>query len=139
MEKLSALVPRPRAHVTRYHGLFAPHSKARAKIVLGKPKDQTGTAKDESQKNGEEKQKSESRMSWAKLLNRVFKVDVTHCQFCRGEVKVVAAIMERKTIEKILNHLGLPTDPPTIHPARPPPQAEFDGFSQIQRSDFSDF
>lgn len=27
MEKLAALVPKPRGHVTRYHGLFAPHSK----------------------------------------------------------------------------------------------------------------
>ena len=25
MEKLAALVPKPRAHITRYHGLFAPH------------------------------------------------------------------------------------------------------------------
>ena len=35
MEKLAASVPRPRIHSTRYHGLFAPHSKARSKIVLG--------------------------------------------------------------------------------------------------------
>jgi Putative transposase len=30
IEKLAALVPRPRAHTTRYHGLFAPHSKNRS-------------------------------------------------------------------------------------------------------------
>ena len=135
LEKLAALVPRPRAHVTRYHGLFAPHSKARNKIVLGKQKDKTDAVEEP-----EKREKSTSRMSWAKLMNRVFKIDVTQCQFCRGEVKIIAAILERTAIEKILNHLGLPSEPPLISSARPPPQASFDGFDQSQESShLSDF
>ena len=78
-------------------------------------------------------------MSWANLLNRVFKVDVTEYQFCHGEVKVLAAVLERKAIAKILNHLGLPTEPPVIYPARPPPQGQFDEMLQIPSLDFSDF
>ena len=78
-------------------------------------------------------------MSWAKLLNRVFKVDITECQFCRGEVKVVAAIMEKTAIERILKHLNLPTEPPIISQARPPPQPTFDDFDPSQNSNFSDF
>lgn len=136
MEKLSALVPRPRAHITRYHGAFAPHSKARSKIVKGKPKKETRNIDENT--GPETKEKTESRMSWAKLLNRVFNIDITECQFCRGEVKVVAAILERRAIEKILNHLGLPADPPVIHPARPPPQASFDDFDQSRDLDFMD-
>ena len=31
--RLAALVPRPRAHLVRYHGLFAPNAKHRAHIV----------------------------------------------------------------------------------------------------------
>ena len=31
--RLAALVPRPRAHLVRYHGLFAPHARERAAIV----------------------------------------------------------------------------------------------------------
>ena len=137
MEKLAALVPKPRSHVTRYHGLFAPHSKNRHKIVLGKPK-----AKSEAETENaaaEKKVKSDSRMSWAKLLNRVFKVDITECQFCRGEVKVVAAIMEKAVIERILKHLNLPTEQPAIHPARPPPQQSLDDYPQSPGPDFSDF
>ena len=30
MARLAALVPPPRMHLTRYHGVFAPHSKLRA-------------------------------------------------------------------------------------------------------------
>ena len=121
MEKLAALVPLPRAHITRYHGAFAPHSKARKKIVL---RETTHVGEPPTSSS------SQAKMSWAKLLNRVFKIDVTRCQFCRGEIKIVAAILEKKAVEKILNHLGLPTEPPIIHLARPPPQTEFDAMNQ---------
>jgi len=33
MARLSALVPPPRMHLTRYHGVFAPHSRLRAAIT----------------------------------------------------------------------------------------------------------
>jgi len=135
MEKLAALVPHPRAHITRYHGTFAPHSRARNKIVKGKAgKEPAGTESSSPETKG----KKESRMSWAKLLNRVFKIDITHCQFCRGEVKVVAAILEKAAIEKILKHLGLPTEPPVIRPARPPPQTSFDELDPSRDFDFMD-
>lgn len=35
--RLVALVPKPRAHLTRYHGVFAPASPDRAKILLSSP------------------------------------------------------------------------------------------------------
>ena len=34
MERLVALVPRPRVHLTRFHGVLAPHYKHRKQIVL---------------------------------------------------------------------------------------------------------
>jgi Putative transposase len=33
MARLAALVPPPRMHLTRYHGVFAPHSRLRAAIT----------------------------------------------------------------------------------------------------------
>ncbi len=33
MARLAAMVPRPRAHLTRYHGVFAPHSRWRAQVT----------------------------------------------------------------------------------------------------------
>ena len=35
--RLAALVPRPRVHLTRYHGVFAPNSPFRKAIVPGSP------------------------------------------------------------------------------------------------------
>ena len=73
------------------------------------------------------------------MTHKLLKVfDITQCQFCRGEVKVVAAILEKAAIEKILNHLGLPTEPPVIRPARPPPQTSFDDFDPSVDFDFMD-
>ena len=33
MERLAALVPRPRLHLIRFHGVLAPNAKVRSKIV----------------------------------------------------------------------------------------------------------
>lgn len=126
IEKLCALVPPPRMHMIRYHGVFAPNSKVRSQIVKRnkvpkKPKD------------GENindpilvPEKLKSRISWAKLMSRVFQIDVTKCKHCGGKVKVLAATMEKQAIVKILKHLGLPSEPPEIAPARAPPQGSFD-------------
>ena len=47
------------------------------------------------------------RLSWAKLLKRVFEIDMARCPNCGGELKIIAAILEQPVIEKILTHLGL--------------------------------
>jgi len=51
-------------------------------------------------------------------LNRVFHLDLRHCPNCGGEAKIIAAILERPVIEKILKHLGLWPQPPPKAPAR---------------------
>ena len=58
------------------------------------------------------------RLSWAKLLKRVFEIDMAHCPNCGGELKIIAAILEQPVIEKILTHLGLQARAPPRAPAR---------------------
>lgn len=48
-----------------------------------------------------------ARLSWAKLLKRVFEIDMAHCPNCGGDLKIIAAILEAPVIEKILTHLRL--------------------------------
>jgi len=38
---------------------------------------------------------------------------------------MIAMITDPATIQRILSHLRLPTEPLPIAPARPPPQAQF--------------
>ncbi len=58
-------------------------------------------------------------MSWARLLKRVFDIDVEHCPQCGGDLKIIAAIEEPAVIVRILTHLGLPARAPLRAPARP--------------------
>ncbi len=118
LEKLAALVPIPRVHLTRFHGCLAPNSKIRGKVILKtEEKKQQGAV----QKSNPSRRR---RLSWAQLMKPVFKIDLEDCARCGGKVKVIAAIVDTSTIERILSHLGLATTPPGILPARAPPQGE---------------
>ena len=66
-------------------------------------------------------------LDWASLLKRVFNEDVLLCPRCGHKpMRVIAAIDDPPLVEKILAHLGLPTERPVIAPARSPPQIDFD-------------
>ncbi len=58
-----------------------------------------------------------SRIPWAELLLRVFREDVLSCP-CGGRRTVLAFIIEKKAVQAILEHLGLPTTGPPITPLR---------------------
>ena len=111
MQRLAALVPRPRLHLIRFHGVLAPHAKLRAAIVPVPA--QTANAADCEHAHG-----APARMSWARLLKRVFDIDIEHCPRCGGKLKIIAAIEEPAVIERILTHLGLSAQPPPRVPAR---------------------
>jgi hypothetical protein len=49
---------------------------------------------------------------------------VLECARCHGRMTIVAALISPPAIERVLRHLGLPTDIPQLHPARAPPQVE---------------
>ena len=46
------------------------------------------------------------RMSWARLLKRVFDIDIKRCPNCGGALKIIAAIEDPPVIVKILSHLA---------------------------------
>ena len=56
---------------------------------------------------------------------RAFSIDVLKCPRCGGQRELIAFITDGLVIRKILTHLGLPTEPPRIAPARAPPEFEF--------------
>ena len=66
--RLVALVPKPRAHLTRYHGVFAPASRDRARIVP-----RTRTVAERGEAAATDRQRA---MSWAQRLKRVFAIDI---------------------------------------------------------------
>ena len=113
MERLAALVPRPRLHLIRFHGVLAPNAKLRSKIVPAPAERATETSSEDAHAQG-----APARMSWARLLKRVFDIDIEHCPNCGGALKIIAAIEDPPVIVKILAHLGLPTRAPPRSPAQ---------------------
>ena len=70
------------------------------------------------------------RMSWARLLKRVFNIDIGLSPKCSGKIKIIAAVEDPSVIRKILTHLELPTTAPRLAPARGPPEsAQRDSFT----------
>jgi len=115
LQRLAALVPRPRLHLIRFHGVLAPNAALRAQIVPSAP-DQLSAP---TEADGETPYSStRARMSWAQLLKRVFAIDLTTCPQCGGALPLMAAIEDPAVIVKILAHLGLPTRAPPRAPAR---------------------
>jgi len=122
LEKLAALVPPPRLNLVRYHGVLAPACPDRARIVPG-PSPLTQA---EGCEHGGAGRHHAHRVSWDKLLARVFQYDVTVCPNCSGHMKVIAALTAPSAIETFLNAVGLPSRAPPIAPAHLDRQLEFD-------------
>jgi Putative transposase len=107
MARLAALVPPPRMHLTRFHGVFAPHSKLRAAVTpahrgMGSP----GQSADQADSD----QPATARhvaMIWARRLKRVFGIEIEHCTRCGGKIAIIASIEDPQVIAKILAHLEL--------------------------------
>jgi hypothetical protein len=55
---------------------------------------------------------------WSLMLARTFKIDVTKCDRCSGEMRAVAAVTCPDGIKRYLRHLGLDSDPPSLASAR---------------------
>jgi hypothetical protein len=120
--RLAALVPPPRMHLTRYHGVFAPHSRLRAAI--------TPARRGQGGKHAEEGAEQPAMpphvgMSWAQRLKRVFGIEIGTCSRCHGRLKMLASIEDPAVIVRILAHLDRTsgTAEPELGPlgARAPP------------------
>jgi hypothetical protein len=119
--RLAALVPKPRAHLTRYHGVFAPASPDRAQVVPG-----THASANMSHERGEASGTDRRRaLTWAQRLKRVFAIDIEVCRRCGGRLRVIASIDDPAVIERILGHLGRDADSaPLAPPSRAPPDGD---------------
>ena len=114
LEKLAALVPPPRLHLLRYHGVLAPRARDRGRIVPAKPVEES-TAADRASSAPP----CAHRLGWATLLARVFSSDLSACATCGGRLRIVAALTDSASIRTYLEGIGLSAVPPP----RAPPQA----------------
>lgn len=70
--------------------------------------------------------KETTRIPWAELLARTFRVDVLECPECAGPMRVIAYLTDPLVTSAILDHLGLPRWPPTPSTSPREPQLHLD-------------
>jgi len=103
ISRLVSLIPKPRVNLTRFHGVFAPNSKYRAKVTpTSRGKRKKSYSADEAGQSAAEKR---AAMTWARRLKRVFNIDITTCDNCGADVRIIASIEDTAVIQKILAHL----------------------------------
>jgi hypothetical protein len=61
-----------------------------------------------------------TRVDWATLLRRFFKVDVLTCARCGGRLRVLGKITDPALVRLVLESVGLPRHAPSVARARDP-------------------
>lgn len=105
VERLVALIPRPRSHLTRYHGVFAPHHALRSSIVPQSPGETVDVEAEQKPGCGHGK-------AWAQLMARVFEIDVLECPRCHSRMQQLQFVTKPDEIRERLEAVGYPGDSP---------------------------
>jgi len=127
IDRLVLLIPPPRIHRHRYHGVLAPNARLRAAVTACANQAVEGVVavppppENREEESAAARARSAAVRMWAALLARIYEVFPLVCPNCKGEMRLIAFLTERSSIEEILTHLGEPTVPPPIAPARAPP------------------
>jgi hypothetical protein len=126
LARLCALVPPPGSHTILYYGVLASRHALRARVVpkpdteppepkqllLFVPRGQLELpAIGKSMLDQQLRDAAPRRLSWMKLLSRVFKIDVSVCSRCQGPMRIVRAVTDPDEIAA------------ELHGARAPPRA----------------
>ncbi|PSQ91035.1 MAG: hypothetical protein BRD57_05445, partial [Proteobacteria bacterium SW_6_67_9] len=133
IERVAALVPPPRRHRLRYYGVLVPNAWLRPAVTAMAPEQ---AAEGSALGRGDNRQAfptaadegapqqvgaSKARCLWALLLARIYEAFPLTRPHCAGEMRLIALVTDPGSIEAILAHMGEPTRPPPLAPARDPP------------------
>ena len=122
------------------HGVLAPNARLRERVInLGRddgtapgdtassppgserPRD-AGTAGAGAADRPDTPQRTAARSRWARLLARIYEVFPLTGPDGGADMRILAFITAAEPVDALLGHLGLPTAPPPLSPARGPPQ-----------------
>ncbi|MBK6735769.1 MAG: transposase [bacterium] len=150
LDRLAQLVTPPRLHKHRYCGVLAPNAALRAAVtasagpagatlqLLEQARASMGLPSVSPPASDPPSPLSNLRRAaarcWALLLVRIYECLPLRCPECGEAMRIIAFLLDRPVIERILEHIGEPTQPPAVLPARSPPQLEF-GFDQTIATD----
>ncbi|MGH7730218.1 MAG: transposase [Candidatus Eiseniibacteriota bacterium] len=129
LARLASLTPRPRINLIFYHGVLAPHAGWRAAVVSygvaaagdPVPPAEVSAGTDASGEGGTATRAPRRGWTWAQLMRRAFEIDVLACPACGGRLRLIALILDPRTIRALLLSRGVPTaGADRAPPVRPP-------------------
>jgi len=141
LDRLAKILPPPRIHRHRYHGVFAPNAPLRplvteqthhdnalaARTPIPDPPTPTPLCPKAQTPAPQLPDIGPSQTSqWAALLARIYEVFPLICPSCQTPLTFIAFLTDPQPIGQILAHIGEPNSPPLLHPARGPPQTQFE-------------
>jgi hypothetical protein len=107
--KLAAFIPRPRIDLVLYHGVLAPHSSWRARVLAygTRPAEALVAASGTPEADGEPTPAPVVRF-WARAdpTRRALGIDVLACPRCGGRLRLIATVEAPDAIRAILGTLA---------------------------------
>ena len=132
LERLAALTPRPRVNLILYHGVLGARAAWRSRVVQfgttagARPPADAAPAAEEPAASHDPR--ARGNYLWADLMRRSLGLEVLACPRCGQRLRLIAVIDNPAVGARILRHLSLPTEIPSLRPARAPPTAVADLF-----------
>ena len=120
IERLAALIPPPRLHRHRYHGVLAPNAPLRAQVIaLAR---QPPASLPQAAPLPHAPVPSPARYVWALLLARIYEVLPLRCALCGAQMRIIAFITDAPAGSNPSSPtLASPPAAPEVAPARGPP------------------
>jgi hypothetical protein len=116
---LTIHIPPKRKHMIRYYGIYASRTKGKSKqdgrykkFRIKKSGDKQVQKSNHTDSNYNEVSDKSSKQSWARLIQKIYEVDPLVCPLCGSEMQIVAVIMDKESIENIINHMDKKRAPP---------------------------
>jgi hypothetical protein len=113
--ELTQHIPPKHKHLIRYYGLYSSRTKGKANKDGRLAKFRWNIAsrmKPSQELETETISNKASRLSWARLIQKVYEVDPLICEKCGHEMKIVAVITNSQEVRKILECLKRTNAPP---------------------------
>jgi len=112
-------IPEPSQQTVRYWAYYS--NAARGKRCKAA---EAGVRSQTSRRLDDDEFTRSSRLSWAKLIRRVYEVDPLLCPFCGAEMRILAFILDFATAKAIRDSLELPAQEPEPLAHAPPETLE---------------